>query len=172
MNKLLAICSALLLSACATQDYLSQDYRFDTSKGLALMPIVNLSQGALAGEQTEAILASVWQAQALPALQTYRLDNEAQRPALRLNDRLRFEQAQSWLAKQQADFYLTGSVQEWQYKPGIERKPAVSLTLNLHRRSDDKLVWTATGARTGGPDDSLAMTAKHILDALVDNLDN
>lgn len=172
MNKLLAICSALLLSSCATQNYVSQDYRLNNGETVALMPIVNLSQGALAGEQTEAILASVWQTQALPAINVYRLGNEAQRPALRLNDRLRFEQAQSWLAKQQSEFYLTGTVQEWQYKPGVERKPVVSLTLNLHRNSDDEVVWTATGARTGGPDDSLAMTAKHLLDALVDNLDN
>ncbi|MCY1405315.1 hypothetical protein D9M71_205530 [compost metagenome] len=65
---------------------------------------------------------------------------------------------------------VTGSVEEWQYKNGLDGEPAVGVSLQVLETSSGKLLWSRSGARAGWSRESLAGTAQTVLRDLVGNL--
>ena len=41
-----------------------------------------------------------------------------------------------WLNTQQADYVLSGSIEEWRYKAGLDGEPVVALTLLLTKNGE------------------------------------
>jgi hypothetical protein len=65
---------------------------------------------------------------------------------------------------------VTGSVEEWRYKGGLEGDPAVGLTLVVFELATNRVVWSASGSRTGTGADSVSGTALTLLGSLIDEL--
>ncbi len=168
MLRLVLPCLALLLGACTTS-HLGQAPAMPAQARVALLPLVNHAQTPLAGERAEDILASLWQQRSLPALVRYPRQVEADLPPL--DDQHRLDQASQWLAGQQVDYVLGGTIEEWRYKAGLDGEPVVALTLVLRRRGQDQPLWTGTLARSGWGRDSLAATAQEVLAQALDQLE-
>ncbi|MCS6957526.1 MAG: hypothetical protein RMK75_03605 [Aquificaceae bacterium] len=47
------------------------------------------------------------------------------------------------------DYAITGSVNEFRYKAGIDGEPAVSITLKVYSVKDNRIVYTATASKSG-----------------------
>ncbi|WP_406665403.1 hypothetical protein [Gallaecimonas sp. GXIMD1310] len=168
MFRLILPCLALLLSACTTSR-VSDTVSLPPSTKVAMMPLVNHAQTPLAGERAEDILASLWQQRGLPKLARYpRLVQKGLPP---LDDQYRATQAQQWLAKQTVGYVLSGTIEEWRYKAGLDGEPVVAITLNLTKVGDDTPVWTGTIARSGWGRDNLAATAQDVIDDLLDGIE-
>ncbi|SDF85605.1 penicillin-binding protein activator LpoB [Pseudomonas seleniipraecipitans] len=132
-----------------------------------LLPLVNYSQAPQAGERSEQILLSV-------------LSEEGLRPRVYpvvasvdvalLDDRERFNQALSWAREQKLDYVVSGSVEEWQYKSGLDGEPAVGISLQIIEPATGRVLWSKSGARAGWSRESLAGTAQKVLRTLVGDL--
>ena len=62
---------------------------------------------------------------------------------------------------------VSGSVEEWQYKNGLDGEPAVGISLRVLQASNGQVLWSKSGARAGWSRESLAGTAQQVLDKLV-----
>ena len=65
---------------------------------------------------------------------------------------------------------MTGRVQEWRYRVGMDNEPAVGLTVSVLDLKNDQVIWSATGAEAGWGNDTVSGTANKLLRELLDGL--
>lgn len=61
-----------------------------------------------------------------------------------------------------ADYLVTGEVQEWRYKTGIDGEPVVSYTLTILDVETQKVVFSALGAKSAWGHKSIGTVAQEI----------
>lgn len=133
-----------------------------------LLPLVNYSQAPQAGERSEQILLSVLGKE---GLHPQRYPQAAQGELPLLDDRLRLDKAMDWARRQGLEYVICGSVEEWQYKNGLDGEPAVGISLQVLRPSSGQVLWSSSGARAGWSRESLSGAAQKVLDELVGELE-
>ena len=87
-----------------------------------------------------------------------------------IDDRERLAAALDWARQQRLDYVLSGSVEEWQYKNGLDGEPAVGISLRVLEPATGRVLWSNSGARAGWSRESLAGSAQKVIDKLVDDL--
>lgn len=132
-----------------------------------LLPLVNYSQAPQAGERSEQILLSVLSEQGLRP-RIYPSVSQGDIPLI--DDRERLNQALEWAREQNLDYVVSGSVEEWQYKSGLDGEPAVGISLQVIEPATGRVMWSNSGARAGWSRESLAGTAQKVLRELVGDL--
>ena len=160
MFRLVIPCLVLVLSACTTS-HVADDVELRATTTVALLPLVNHAQTPLAGERAEDILASIWQQNKLPSLIRAPRTNNKELPPL--DDQYRVDNAMQWLSTQQADYIISGSIEEWRYKAGLDGEPVVALTLSLTASGQTTPLWTGTIAKSGWGRDSIAAVAQDVI---------
>lgn len=163
----LALTLALILVAGCTTftgktgDALPRDARW------ALVPVVNYSQTPQAGERSEQILLSVLSQRGLrPTVYPITEQDET----LLFDDRERLAAALKWARSEGFDYVIGGSVEEWQYKSGLDGEPAVGISLRVLDPATGRVIWSNSGARAGWSRESLAGSAQKVLHELVEDL--
>lgn len=132
-----------------------------------LLPVVNYSQTPQAGERTEQILLSVLSEQGVqPQVYPY-VESE---DLILLDDRKRYEAALEWAKRNSLDYVVTGSIEEWQYKNGLDGEPAVGISLKVISPVNGQVLWSNSGARAGWSRESLAGSAQKVLATMLDDL--
>lgn len=84
------------------------------------------------------------------------------------DNRARQQQALADAQESGADLIVTGTVDEWRYKSGLDGEPAVGITLEVRAADGDGIVWSGTAARTGWGREGLSVAGHKVLQGLVD----
>ncbi|MEZ0323577.1 MAG: hypothetical protein ABWJ98_04630 [Hydrogenothermaceae bacterium] len=71
------------------------------------------------------------------------------------------------LKDSQIDYVITGSVNEYRYKTGIDGEPAVSITLKIYDLKNGKTVLTNVGSMTGWSNESIGTVAQKLINKLI-----
>jgi TolB-like protein len=153
----------LALSSCAVLDHETASKPLDRNAKWALLPIVNHTDVPQAGLRAETITEVL--------LRTHGIDNLHRYPATLNQDSL-FEPAErkavgdalNWAREQGVRYAVTGAVDEWHYKVGVDGEPAVGMTLQIIDLKDgDKVVWSAAGSKSGWSRDALSAVAQKLI---------
>lgn len=131
-------------------------------------PLINYAQTPQAGERAEQILISILAEEGVRPLM---YPQPPRQDLLLQDDRERQIQALDWARQQRLAYVITGSVEEWQYKNGLDGEPAVGVSLQVLEPATGRVVWSSSGARAGWSRESLAGAAQKVLRELVGNLD-
>lgn len=146
--------AAATLAGCAVVDR-STAPAFSRSDSWAILPIANNTETPQAGLRAAAIAQSL--------MTSYGYANLARYPAS-ADDETLFDPAKpdaqqnalNWARQQNVRYALTGAVNEWRYKVGVDGEPAVGLTLNVLDVQTGKVVWSSSGSRTGWSRDAVS----------------
>jgi hypothetical protein len=158
---------ASMLASCAVLDQTSAHKPLDRNAKWALLPIVNHTDVAQAGLRAEAITEVL--------LRTYGIDSLHRYPATLNQDSL-FEPAErkvvddalNWARGQGVRYAVTGAVDEWHYKVGVDGEPAVGMTLQIIDLKDgDRVVWSAAGSKSGWSRDALSAIAQKLIKSML-----
>ncbi len=153
----------VLLAGCSVMQS-QQGPKIPRQSAFAVIPLINLSQTPQAGEQAASVLAAIMRAHdAGPVV----LNLPEERDLLVDNSGEQRQQAIQSARSGGAKFLVSGTVEEWRYKSGLDGEPAVGVTLEVRSASDNQLVWSGTAARTGWGRESLSVAAHKVLDELV-----
>lgn len=163
-----AVAALGVLTACSTVD-VSNAPGFATDDGLAVLPIANYTETPEAGQRARSIAQSILYQKGFTRLQHYPQDETTDLLMAGSADRAQL-QALEWARNSGARYALTGSVQEWRYKVGLDGEPVVGLTLNLVDLSSASVVWSATGSRSGWSRSSLAGVGQSLIKEMLDPL--
>jgi len=163
-----AVAALGLLGACSTVD-VSSGPGFSAGDGLAVLPIANYTETPEAGQRARSIAQSILYQKGFTSLQHYPQDETTDLLMATSSDRMQ-QQALAWARDTGARYALTGSVQEWRYKVGLDGEPVVGLTLNLIDVSSATVVWSATGSRSGWSRSSLAGVGQTLIKEMLDPL--
>ncbi len=157
----------LLLTACSSQQ-VQQGVTLPRDARWALLPLVNLSEAPRAGERARRLVEAALRARGLePVLAP---TPRARQELPLLDDRVRLDEAFAWARRERIHYAVTGSVEEWRYKSGLDGEPAVGLSLRIVEIPEGRVVWVGSGSRTGWGYDNLSGTATRVIDELLDAL--
>ncbi len=156
---------ACALTSCAVID-VNHGPSLNPDAKWVLLPVLNLSETAQAGERVEAVLTTLIRAQGLPNFYVYNVDPGPD--ALpELDENKRYHTALKWARSRKFKYGVTGSVVEWRYKSGLDGEPAVGISLRVVDVGTGRVVWSSSGARSGWGQDTLGGTAQRLLKGMV-----
>ncbi|WP_413111888.1 hypothetical protein [Thaumasiovibrio sp. DFM-14] len=156
-----------VLSACSSYE-VPDSPQFSANNRWAIMPMYNYSNTPLAAEKAEQILATLLYAKDIKPLRypNPRPDNLTSI----LDESFKQNQAGAWLSGQKVDFVITGSVEEWHYKSGLDGEPAVGITLEVKDALSDEIIWQASGSRAGWGRESVSASGQIVMTELLEGL--
>jgi hypothetical protein len=134
-----------------------------------LLPFVNHSETPQAGERVEALMSTLLRAKGL-GIDGFAPPKEDE-SRLTTSDQQRLEESIVWAKNQKYEYVVTGSVEEWRYKAGIDNEPAVGITVRIVELAKNQTVWSASGSKTGGAGENVSGTALKLLDSMVTELE-
>jgi TolB-like protein len=169
-KSIFCLLPALLLGACSTAIQSSADSgALDAQAKWALLPVVNNTDTPQAALSAEAMLEHLARKRGITGLLHY--PAALSRDSLfEPTERKVTEEAQKWALDQGARFGLTGSVEEWRYKVGIDGEPDIGVTLKVIDLSNGQVVWSASGAKSGWSREALSAVAQGVLGNLLGSL--
>jgi TolB-like protein len=159
----------MCLTACSSVQH-GMSVPLERNAKWAMLPIANYTDVPQAGLRAETIVETVLHGLALSDVQHY--------PPLMNGDSL-FEpaerkvvlEAMNWARQQGVRYAVTGAVDEWRYKVGIDGEPAVGLTLQvIDLQNNNAVVWSASGAKSGWSRDALSSVARDLIRELLGDL--
>jgi len=166
IRSLTLLLSVLLVAGCSSFTGKNSPALPRTAQW-GLVPMVNYSQTPQAGERSEQILLSVLSSKGLQP-QVYPVSTQGEQALL--DDSERLSAALEWARQQKLDYVVAGSVEEWQYKNGLDGEPAVGISLRVIEPATGRVLWSKSGARAGWSRESLAGSAQKVLNKLVGGL--
>jgi polysaccharide biosynthesis protein PelC len=157
------------LGACTTTQVQSLPADVDKNASWAMLPILNLTETPQAGLRAEAILESLIRAGGIKNLKRYpsNLNTESIFDPV---ERKAQEQALVWAKSEKVRFAISGTVDEWRYKVGVDGEPAVGLTLQIQDLSNGAVIWSAAGSKSGWSREALSAVAQKLIAQLTEPL--
>lgn len=165
-QALAAFCGmAALLSACSTIDP-GKAPALDRKSSWVVFPFANYTETPLAGQRAQAIAQALLLSSGVGKVQ--RAPEGAHQEALfDAGDEARVNDALAWARKQNARYALSGSVQEWRYKVGVDGEPAVGVTLQFIDVASGDILWSGSGGKSGWSREALSAVANELMRELL-----
>lgn len=162
--------SVMLLAVLAGCSTINTGNSPDLTKadGLAVLPISNYTETPDAGQRAQSIAQSILHQKGFTGMQAY--PNSDGGSLIGGNNEQARTQALEWARNTGAHYALSGSVQEWRYKVGVDGEPVVGLTFNLIDLKNGAIVWSATGSRSGWSRSSVAGVGQALIGQLLSPL--
>ena len=161
--KLGILLMVFMLASCAVMDQEHNSKPLERNANWALLPIVNHTDVPQAGLRAEAITEVLLRARGIGNLRSYpptlnqdSLFDPAERKVV--------IDAMNWAREQGVRYAVTGAVEEWHYKVGVDGEPAVGMTLQIIDLKDgDRIVWSSAGSKSGWSRDALSAVAQELI---------
>lgn len=151
--------------ACAVMDH-SLAPRVDRGAKWVMLPFGNHTETPQAGLRAEAITETVLRSLGVGDLRQFPV-TPAPDMLIEPTDPKAVDAAIAWAKAQQARYAVTGSVDEWRYKVGVDGEPAVGVSLRLIDLQTSQVVWSAGGGRTGWSREAVSAVAQKLIKALL-----
>jgi polysaccharide biosynthesis protein PelC len=169
MNRFLRHCAlpvlgCVILGACSTVNAPPAP-SLESGARWSVLAMRNDTETPLAGNRAIAIVDSVLRAQGIsnlvvaPAAVRGDVLTDA-------SDEQSLTKALAWARNEKIRYGIAGTVTEWRYKVGVDGEPAVGLTLQLLDIESGKVLWSASGGRSGFSRESLAGVAQELVQKL------
>ena len=169
ISLILVLALGACLVACPTSSTVSGKVALDRDAKWAILPLENHTDTPQSALSAEAIAEHGLRARGIASIAHYP-------PALSRDslfeptERRTVDEARKWAREQGAQYGLTGAVEEWRYKVGIDGEPAAAVTLQLLDLTTGQVVWSASGAKSGWSRDSLAGVAQKLMEELLGSI--
>jgi TolB-like protein len=145
-----------LLSACSTIDRGTAP-ALETNASWAVLPFENHTETPMAGNRAAAIATALINARGVGQVKRYTGD-ALQETLFDGRDAKRREDALAWARGEGVRYALTGAVDEWRYKVGVDGEPAVGVTVGT-----GATVWSGAGAQSGWSREALAAVGQKLI---------
>ncbi len=153
------------LAACSTVDY-GKAPKLEHDASWVVLPFANHTETPLAGNRAEAITQALLQAQNIGQIKRY--PGTVQAEALfDGSETKRQEEALAWAREQNVRYALTGAVDEWRYKVGVDGEPAAGITLQIVDVGTGETLWSGAGGKSGWSREALSSVAQKLIRELL-----
>ena len=156
------------LTACETMTT-SRQVAVSSTENWVILPMENLSKTPLAGSRAQSLVETHLRANGVRNVDKYKPETDVNILSL-LDEPGQIETAKQWAKDNGYIYGITGSVQEWQYKNGLDNEPSVALTLKFVHLQRDEVMWVASAARTGWGYNNVAGVASKTIAELMQEI--
>ena len=163
MLKILTFSFTLLFIACSSIIH-KENIQLPRNKVYAIGSFWNYTQTQMAGLKSASIVESVLSKENLSLISLVEGDEQKSLKQSKID----FLKKQTQKAKQlKADYLITGEVQEWQYKTGIDGEPVVSYSIKIIELKSGNVLFNSIGAKSGWGNKSIGVVAQEIASELI-----
>lgn len=159
MKRVILLIVSLMLLSCSSVVENIQ-HGSDIYPSFTIIPFENNTETPLAGLRVASIAEGVASSKGynLKRVMTYEQKEYTQEEIANIIKALK---------NKDVDYVITGSVNEFRYKAGIDGEPAVSITLRIFSLKEDKWIYTATVSKSGRFFQSVSTVAQSILNRII-----
>ncbi len=150
---------ALFFGGCATKVYNTQ--KVVLPKNCVVVPFANFTQTQMAGYKVAGILEGVLKSRGYHVTKSL-WDFPEQDYTL--------TDIKNIIKNTKANYVVTGYVNEYKYKTGIDAEPAVSVTMKIYDKKLNKYIYRGTFAIVGTTYDSLGVVTQEGFNGLLDEI--
>lgn len=162
--KLILISSSLFIFTACSSHVTKKNVQLPVAKKYAIASFMNYTETPMAGLRAASIVEGVL---AKKHINLYSLIEKADETDEN-NNKSSLLNTQATQAKAiGADYLITGEVQEWRYKTGIDGEPVVSYTLKIIDLKTQQVSFSGVGAKSGWGHKSIGVVAQEIAGELV-----
>jgi TolB-like protein len=164
-KKLISILFITLFSACSSIIN-KKTLQLPTDKIYAITPFWNYTETPMAGLRASSIVESVLAKEQIRVKSLIGNSNEMGES----KSKQKFLTMKKDEAKASgAEYLITGDVQEWRYKTGIDGEPVVSYSVKVIDLKKDRVIYSSVGAKSGWGHKSIGVVAQEIAIELIPN---
>lgn len=165
ISRLFLLAGLAFLTACSTLDH-SAPPTVSSKAQWVVLPFSNHTETPLAAGRAEAIAESLLRANGIGKLRRYPASLQ-QEALFETGERKPFEASLEWARKEGARYALTGSVDEWRYKVGVDGEPAVGIALSIIDVASGETLWSGAGGKSGWSREALSAVAQQLMRRLI-----
>ena len=166
---LIIACASLAIVACTTINR-SPNVTLSGKRPVAVLPFTNNTETIQASERAQAIVTNLLQTYPRLKVITYLQTKNCDQLLQCKNQQVALRNAKRWALAKGATYGITGTVNEWRYKVGLDGEPAVSLTLSLVNLRNNRVVWSSVSSKTCGSRSGLGVTAQELINEALSNV--
>lgn len=166
MNRFWTGIFALALAGCSVLDARAPSGALPRDAAWAVLPIVNHTETPQAGARAESITEALMRAQGLADVRRYPGEASGDALADPVEAKVR-ETALAWAKGAGVKYAVTGAVDEWRYKVGVDGEPAVGVALSIVEVDTGRVLWSGVGAKTGWSREAVAGVAQKLIRELL-----
>ncbi len=167
-TRLLLLLALSMLAGCMVIDRV-RTAPLDLGARWALLPIANHTETPQAGLRAESIAETVLRGLGVTNLERYPSSLNPD-TLLEPAERKLADAALGWAKGKEARYAVTGAVEEWRYKVGVDGEPAVGISLSVIDLRSGAVVYSATGGKSGWSREALSAVAQKLLRELLADL--
>ncbi len=160
----MALAGVLAASACSSIDTTSAP-TLHASDTVAVLPIANYTETPDAGNAAQALAVNALRDLGIATVQSVPASSSGD--SFDATSQPDQDKALGWARTHHARYSLSGAVEEWRYKVGVDGEPVVGMTFELHDVESGKVVWSGTGNRSGWSRSSLGGVAQSLIRKLL-----
>ncbi|MFC0575401.1 penicillin-binding protein activator LpoB [Paraburkholderia solisilvae] len=161
-----AAATVSLLAACGSIRQSTAAPTLSAADPVAVVSLANFTETPAAGSSATAIAANVLRENGLTDVRIAPADASSN-AMFDTAQREIGEKKLAWAREQHVKYVLTGAVEEWRYKAGVDGEPVAGVTFELIDVASGQVVWSATGSRNGWSRSSLANVASSLIGKLL-----
>lgn len=164
LSRMMVLCFSGVLAACTSlQVNHSAPIAASSQERIVVAPFNNLTETPQAEERAAAITANLLRARGMNDIVVYK--NPKMKPLLipTLAPSMTTAEMLGMARKMGADTMITGSVNEWTYKVGLDGEPVVGVTINWVDARTGQVKWSAVGSRSGGSRSALSAEGQKLI---------
>ena len=155
--------SLLIFTACSSLVH-KKTTSLPSNKTYAIASFWNYTETPMAGLRAASIVESVLSQKNIAL---HSLIAGSDDVALKEGKQKLFKLQQKQAKTLGASYLITGNVQEWQYKTGIDAEPVVSYSIKVIDLSNNAIVFNAVGAKSAWGHKSIGVVAQEIAKELI-----
>lgn len=164
---LLSVFSLLLMSCTATIINSTKPEPISVHDKIAVISFSNNTETPLAGQRAMSITAATLKSRGFTHVETFYHQDQSNillPGTYKVKSR---EEQMQWARQIGARYVMTGNVNEWTYKVGLDGEPVAGISLQLIELPSKRTVWTAVGSKSGGSRVALTTVAQDLINALL-----
>lgn len=139
--------------------YNTQQITINKNSKIYVAKFKNNTETFLAGERAASITKAILRSKG------YNVINMSD--SVSEEDKYSLEKIKSEAKSSDAEILVTGEVNEWRYKTGIDGEPAVGLSVVFIDLGSDKILFSSVGAKSGWGHESITTIAQKLLNNLI-----
>jgi len=160
----LSVALTALLVACSSNrvDYSSQVATIDHGRW-GITSFANHTETPAAGRRASEIAKGLMQAYHVDQMASYNDGKQRDGVLANVDQAVSEKELLNWGNRNRLRYVLTGSVNEWRYKVGIDGEPAVNVTMEVWDVRQRKIIWSVVGSRSGNSRQSVSAVAQDLI---------
>lgn len=135
-----------------------------------VVPFVNNANTPRAGYSAAVMTGDLLRAKGYPNVNFYIPAQTTQGVLPQQASAKQMDQVLTYARRHNYRYIMTGTVNEWRYKAGLDGDPAVSITLDLIDTHTQRSVWNAVASGSGWGRDSISRIAQGLIIASINTL--